>query len=806
MDDLLRDITFACRMLAKSPVFAVSALLVLGLTIGTDTVVFAAFNAMLLRPLPAPHSERVVAIREVIKDGTADALGWQNVAPANFADWRSRGESFERLGVFETLHSANLTGVDEPARLTVVNVSPAFFLALAVQPKLGRVPSDMEAHRGRFVVLSDRVWRRHFNSDKGIEGKQVMLDGRPYTVVGVMPASFDFPLATDIWLGDDLEYEPLLVDRHLHSFGVVARLKPGLSVNSARTEMNAVAAQLEQEYPATNAGHGIEIQPLLEALVPGAHKNLLLLAAAAGLLLLIACANIANLLLAQSLKRHKELAARQALGATRGRLIRQLLTESLLLGLFGGILGTLLALVTTLVLQEPISRYVAQGINLRVDVKALTFTTAVSVLTAILFGILPAFYCTRFQPIAELADGSQPYLPESRHYRTTGLIVILELGITCVLLTGAGLLVGSLVELLRTNPGYKEKGLLYMQVSPSITKYRKPADRQLFKEQLAKQLAAVPGVESVGIADGTPDAVEPIPIAIEGAAPGSGPEPTASVSSVTPGYFKTMQIPILLGRDFSDDDRADSTPVAIVSQALATRFLGDRNPLGAGILVRLAVGGARPPMCKIVGVVADVRDLRLGSRPIPWIYRPDTQEPSAGVAAFVRTSVQGAAQVQGLRLAARSIDPDVPVEVKTMESYLLESAGWSYFGALLLGAFACISLAISAIGVYGVISYSTASRKGEFAIKIALGAEPATVLKEALRQGLILGLAGTGVGIIASLKVAPILRSFLYEIRPSEPVVLGAMWGLLFSVSLLASIIPAYDVLKIDPAAELRCH
>jgi putative ABC transport system permease protein len=804
MENLVRDVLSGWRMLAKSHGFAIAALFILAVGISADTAVFTVFNAILLRPLPYPDPDHLVAIREVIQDDAAYGLDWGNVAPANFADWRSQSDVFEQVGVFVVGVRDNLTGVENPESLTVVRVSPSFFSALGVRPALGWTPSEAEAHEGRSVILGDALWGRRFQADKAIVGKQVGLGGRPYTVVGVMPASFRYPVDADIWLSDDLEYAPLLTSRRIHYLSVIARLKSGVSLTQARAEMNTIATRLQQEHPGTNSGHGVEVLPLSGQLARGSKRGLLLLLGAAGMLLLITCASVANLLLARSLERQKEVAVRLATGATRGRLIRQLVTESLLLGLLGGGLGLLLALWASAAVRGPVSRYLADTGGLTMDARVFGFTLGVSLVTAVLFGVLPAVYATKAEVIQRLKEGGHKHSAGSRHHRAMGWVVIFELIVTSVLLTTAGLLIGSLVDLLRTNPGYDPKGLLSVQVRLNIASYRKLTDCSQFKERLSRQLVTIPGVESVTVADGPPEGDRFMTaFSIEGDPPG-GADTTAQMSSVMPGYFQTMQIPLLLGREFAEWDRVDSTPVVVVNQTLASTFFGDRSPLGARIMTRLAVGNP-PPVYEIIGVAADVRDLGLDSKPAPEMYFVEAQRPSSlFVQAFVRTSVTGRAQISSLIQAVKALDGDVPVEIRTMEDRLFDSAGRSYFGALLLTVFAGISLAISAIGIYGIVSYSAATRKGEFAIKLAVGAERSDILKDALRQGLVLGLVGTGIGILASLLAAPLLRAFLYGLPPSEPRVLAIISGVLLCVALVASTVPAYRVSRIDPVTELR--
>jgi putative ABC transport system permease protein len=799
MVTMATEIRYAFRALAKSRGFAVTTLIVLAVGVGASTTVFTVFNAVLLRPLPFSNAERLVAIREEGPNGSAYQSFWGNVAPANLADWESQTDVFEDIGIFDNRGDRNLTGVKEPEHIRGVNVSGSFFSVLGVRASIGRAAfSESEGYEGGLVILSDALWRRRFGAARDIVGKRIDLNERPYTVIGVMPTDFHYPSEAEIWIPWSYRGAEMR-QRASHYFNVVGRLRQGVSVAQARSQMTTVAARLQQEYPGTNADHGIAVVELSQQLSYGKKTGLVLLLGAAGLLLLIACANIAGLLLTRSFERQREIAIRAALGASRARLVQQFLTEGLLLSLGGGCLGLVLATAVMAAVRLLAARYLV-GADLTMDARVLGFALAVSSLTGAFFGMLPAAYALRSNAADWLKQGGQHRSVGPRQNRANGLIVVSEVVFSSVLLTGACLLIGSLVSLLRTDAGFNAKGLVSISLNLNIGTYRTTHEEVAFDERLIGQLAAIPGVESAAMSSGLPGHSDDITsFWVEGPARPDG-DSAAQYYSVSPGYFRTMQIPVLYGRDFSELDLNDSHPAIVVNQTLASRFFPDRSPIG----VRIRMDTKRSAY-EIIGVVADIRDLGLDFKRMPEIYGVLEQNPSRFGTFLVRTNLPTGGQVGTVRESVRALDADLPIyDVETMEDRLRDSAGKSYFGALLLTLFAAVSIAISAVGIYGTVSYTVIVSKREFAVRMALGAERRDIVRLALTQGLRLGLVGTAIGVAASLMCAPLFRAFLYGVRPSDTRVPLIVSILLLCVALAASIVPAYRASRIDPMIELR--
>jgi putative ABC transport system permease protein len=810
MSELIQDLRHSVRMLRKAPGFTSIALLTLALGIGANTLIFSAVNAILLRPLPYPEPARLMNIMSTQPSHDIDRM---TVSLEDYHDWKEQGRSFQAMAAYMRDTFA-LTGVGEPRQLKGARVSASFFDLLGVPPEKGRgfLPEEEQRGKHRVVVLGHALWQQQFGADPGLVGRSVTLNGADYTVVGVASSGFSYPEArVNLWV--PLALSPGSPDRSSRFLTVIGRLKPDVPLPSARAEMESIARRLEQTY-VENQGVGIRLIPFRTELLGNVSASLWLLQGSVVFVLLIACANVANLLLARSAARRKEMALRAALGAGRGRLMRQLLTESLLLSVIGGGLGCLLAAGGLNLMAALIPESIPRSGDVALDGRVLAFTAGLSLLSGLIFGLLPARRATRLDLADPLKEGGRDPGAGRGGRRTLKALVVSEVALSLVLMAGAGLLINSLVRLRAVNPGFKPENLLTVPLSLPYAKYAKAPQRAAFIDQAVTSVAALPGVIAAG-------ATNDMPLAdtdfnrffqmtdVEGRKRASRPEqePWVAVLETTPDYFRAMGTPVLRGRSFTGSDAAGAPAVAIVSEGYVRHFLPDGDPVGRRIRVGSPQGWNS--WMTVVGVVGQTRLASLARAPYPQVYTPHAQGTAIGTRETMILAVRSAADPKGLaagiRAAVHRVDPDQPLgEFKTMSSLVSGSLVEPRFQTMLLALFAGLALALAAIGIYGVISYSVRARSSEIGIRVALGARPADVLRMVLGEGALLIVLGVAVGAAGALATAQLLSRFLYGVSATDPLTLVAVALTLGAVGLLACLAPARRATRLDPMSVLR--
>jgi putative ABC transport system permease protein len=806
MDRMFADIRYGLRSLLKRPGATLIALVTLALGIGVNTAIFSAVDSILLRPLPFKDPERLVSVWE-----KTPALGIQQnqAAPANFFDLRSQNQVFEALGAYGPL-DMNLTGSGEPERLDGQLVSANVFSILGVAPALGRtfLPNEDQVGQEHVVVLSDALWQRRFNRDPSILNQNITLNGESFTVIGVMPRGFFFPVREiEMWTPWAMEPDQAS-GRGDHYLAIVARLKPEVTVERANADLETIAQRLSAEYPRTNEGLGFTARSLHRDYVGDLRLPILILFGAVGLVLLIACANVANLLLAQATTRRKEIAIRIALGARRWTIVRQLLVESLLLASGGGVVGVLGAFwgVQALAKLLPESLSKLQGVN--IDARVLLFTILMSVLTAVVFGGLPALLASRTKPGATLSDVARDVAggTSGRHVRR--LLVVSEVALAVVLLVSAGLLIRSFQLLRQVEPGFNPENALTMRMVLPFPKYAKQEARRAFYDEVLRNVEEVPGVEAAGVITFLPLSFNGMNFSftVDGrAAPSDMNLPFALFRVVSPDYFRAMGIPLQRGRFFEAHDSPDSTPVTVINRRLAERYWPGEDAIGK----RLKVGPADSPNAwlTVVGVVGDVRQTGLYEQKLEF-YVPYMQERRAFMAPrdlVVRTKADPGVIAAAVRQAVWAVDKDQPVSnVRTMDQVFAAAISQERFQALMLGLFAALALVLACVGLYGVISYSVVQRTHEIGVRMALGAQPVDVLRLVIRQGMSLTFAGLVVGIVAGTFVTRVLSDMLFGVTPRDPLTFAGVPVLLLVVAFLACYVPARRATRIDPLQALR--
>ncbi|MDP8983308.1 MAG: ABC transporter permease [Acidobacteriota bacterium] len=807
---LITRIVHALRMLRKNPGFTLLAILILGLGIGANTAIFSLVDSVLLRPLAYRDSSRLVMLWQSVP---SRGLSQIPVSQADFTDYAARSASFERLAaIYLDKEEYAVTGSGTPEQVRGMAVSTNLFALLGVAPGLGRDFLPDEGHPGneRTVIVSHGFWQRHFGGDPSALGRELIVDGNPRKVVGIMPRGFAFPPPLSFGIGSvpggrDLWVPVVLntANRDYHPLGVVGRLRSGVSLERARAEVSAIASALAAEYARTNNGLGTSVSPMLEQVVHGARPALLLLLAGVGCVMLIACVNIANLLLARSIVRRKELAVRAALGANRRELIKQILSENMILGLLGGAAGVLLAAWGVDVFRSLADVDIPRLAELHVDWRMFAFGMSLSLLTGLLTGLLPALTASRMDLNEALKEAGRT-LASPGHNGIRGALAVAEIGIAIVLLVAAGLLIRSFDRLLRVPPGFQTANLLTLQLRLPQSSYPDTKIAE-FETQLLERIAKLPGVVSSA-------AVNSLPITgfqgstlfrIEGRlAPHSiSQSPMGGQRVVSPAYFRTMGIPLKDGREFSEYDNLHATRVAIVSQSIADRYFSGENPVGR----RIQLENAQGPWLNIVGVAGDVHSSGLLAGPAPEFYVPYTQDPWSVMAVVIRTRAHPEALASLVRDQVWSIDHDLPVaHMATMEDNLTASLAGRRFQLIVLGAFAGIALVLALVGIYGVISYTVSHRAHDIAIRMALGARPIEVLRKVLLQGLTLACAGIVAGLVAAVAVTRWMEGLLFQIHPADPATLAAVSVAVLITALLACYLPARRATRIDPVAALR--
>ena len=799
MGNLWQDIRYGFRMLLKKPGFTAIAVLTLALGIGANTAIFSVVNAVLLRPLPFAEPDRLVMVYEKrLKLGRTR----NPVSAPDFIDWRAQNTVFENMAAY-TWWNANLTGGDEPERIMGAVASAGLFPTLGVEPALGRsfTPEEDQPNANRVVVLSHGLWQRRFGSDAGIIGKTLTLNGNSFTVVGVMPRGFHFPdKQIEMWAPLALNTSEA-GNRGSHYLHVVARLKPGMSLPQAQAEMETIASRLEQQYP-VNVGHSVNIFPLYEETVGSIRPALLVLLGAVGFVLLIACANVANLLLVRGSARQKEIAIRTALGAGRFRIIRQLLTESVLLAIVGGGLGLLLAIWGTdllVALSPPETPRVSE---IGLDRAVLGFTLAVSLLTGMVFGLLPALQASKPDLNDSLKEGGRSQMASGSRSRIRSLLVVAEVASALVLLVGAGLLLKSFIRLREVNPGFNPENVLTMQLSLPQTKYKEEHQQAAFTQQVLQRIGTLPGVNAAGAVAGLPLSGNSASryFAIEGRPERpAGEGLNTNFNAISPNYFRALGIPLLQGRDFSERDVLGTPEVVIINEAMARRFWPDEDPLGQRLRI------SDQPWRTIIGIVGSVKHSGLDVEPTPEMYYPLLQDPLPFMTLVVRTTGDPQSLAAAVQREVRMVDKDQPVfGIKTMEEVVAESVSSRRLTMLLLATFASLAVLLAAIGIYGVMSYTVAQRTHEIGIRMALGAQAGDVLRLIVGQGMILTAIGITVGLAASLALTRVLSSLLYGVSATDPLTFIAVSLLLAAVAFLAGYLPARKATRVDPMVALR--
>ena len=813
MNTLLQDIRFGLRMLAKSPSISIVATIALALGIGANTAIFSVVNAVLLRPLPFPEPDSLVAVFE-----TVPQRGVQRGSHSypNFFDVRSQNTVFERVASY---HSSNfiMTGRGEPARLQGAVVTADLFPLLGVAPVLGRTfhPDEDKPSDARVVVLSHSLFRNHFGEDPSVLNQVITLDGRGYTVVGVMPPGFEFPIQNEpveLWTTiaiDAAGSSPVTDQRGAHFLRVIGRLKHGVSPDQAQAEMEAIGARLAQQYPNENTNRSLRIESALAALVGEIRPMLLILLGAVACVLLIACANVANLLLARATSRHKEMAIRAALGASRVRVIRQLLTESVLLSLCGGAVGLLLAVWWSDLLIALGKDDIPRALHVGIDLRVLGFTLGVSLLTGLIFGLAPAFHSSKSELVDALKEGGRGTSEGARRNKMRSVLVVSELAIAVVLLVCAGLLLQSLWRLQRVNSGLRPESILTFNVGLPEVKYKYDRQSQFFID-LKSRLEATPGVQSAST-------IYPLPLSgdrfsisfeIEGRPMEPKDHPSADFFTTGVGYFRTMGIPIIRGRDFDDRDKHGSTPVVIITETFARQHFPNEDPIGKRIEPGISsIEGEDSTMREIIGIAGDVRNRSLNTEARAAYYVPHTQIPFSQMVAVTKTTSEPLSLIPAATKVVAGMDQDVPLfDVKTMEEYLAASVAAPRFSSTLLSIFAAVALVLTVVGLYGVMSYSVAQRTNEIGIRLALGAQSRDVLLMIVKQGGLLIVIGLVIGLAGAYAATRLLASLLFGVTAKDPFTFLAVSTLLAIVALLACYLPAWRATKVDPMEALRCE
>ena len=807
MARILQDIRYGLRSLLKRPGATLVALVTLALGIGVNTAIFSAVDSVLLRPLPHKDPERLVSIWE---QGLRQGINQNEVAPANFFDLRNQSQAFEGIGAHGP-QDINLTGDGEPERLNGELVTANVFSILGVDPLLGRtfLPEEDITGQHRVVVLSERLWQRRFNGDTSIVNRNLTLNGQSFTVVGVMPRGFFYPeRETELWIPWAMEPEQAS-GRADHYLRLVARLKSGTTLQQASADVQSIAGRLSAEYPKTNEGLTFIVNSLHTDYVGDLRLPILILFAAVGLVLLIACANVANLLLAQATTRRREIAIRIALGARRWTIVRQLLLESLLLAGAGGLLGVLGAVWGVEALAKLLPESLSKLQNVSVDARVLLFTLSVSVLTAVVFGGVPALLAARAKPGETLSDVARDAAGgvSGRHVRR--MLVVSEVALAVVLLVGAGLLIRSFQILRQVETGFTTENLLTMRMVLPMPKYAKPEARRAFYDEMLRRVKELPGVESAGMITFLPLSFNGMnfSFSVEGqASPGDMKLPFALYRVVSPDYFRAMGIPLQRGRFFDAHDSADSQPVILISRQLAERYWPNEDPIGK----RLKIGPLDSPNAwlTVVGVVGNVRQAGLYGDPRMDLYVPYAQERRVFIAPrdlVLRTKGDATSVAGAVRQAVWSVDKDQPIShVRTMDQVFGAAISQERFQALLLGLFAALALVLACIGLYGVISYAVAQRTHEIGVRMALGARPRDVLRLVLRQGMSLTVVGLVLGIAIGSVATRVLSDLLYGVTARDPLTFVGVPILLLVVAFLACYIPARRATRIDPLVALR--
>jgi putative ABC transport system permease protein len=786
------DVRYAARSFLKSPGFTLVALIAIALGIGANTAIFSVVNAVLLRALPYRDAGRLVAVWE---DNRPRHRPHNVDSPANFVEWQQQAQSFDGMAAFYDAR-LSLTGAGDPVEIPAQVATANLFSVLGAEAELGRTftPEEGEPGHDAVVVISHGFWLRRFGGARDVVGKTVALNGHNVTIIGVMPADFKWFIKENSLGGKpaDLWTPTKIVARSGRFLSAVARLKPNVTFAQAQAEMTTIASRLEQQRPEFDTGWGVTLVPVREQLAGEIKTPLLILLGAVAFVLLIACANVANLMLARAASRSKEIAIRAALGAGRWRVVRQLLTESLMLALAGGVVGLLLAEwgVAALVALSPPNLFGASEVG--VSLPVLGFTFGVSLLTGVVFGLLPALEASRFDPNEALKESGRGNTGGARSRRARSAFVVAQVALALVLLVGAGLMIKSFARLQSVDPGFDAKNLLTLNVLLPASKYKEEPKRVAFFRQAVERIKALPGVRSVAVVSELPFAAlgSATDFNIEGRPePPRGEEFVTDVRAADENYFRTMNIPILNGRAFTPQEGSEDRHVAIINETLARKYFAGENPIGK----------------RIVGVVGDARYDKLETEPRAMVYWTHPQLAGTRMMLVVRADNDPLNLAPSVEREIQAIDKDQPVaDVRTMESWLGESVARARFGTLLLAVFACLALLLAAVGIYGVMAYTVAQRQHEIGIRMALGAQTRDVLRMIVRQGMMMTLIGVALGLAGGLALTRVISGLLFGVSATDPLTFAGVATLLIAVSLVACLVPARRATRVDPMIALR--
>jgi putative ABC transport system permease protein len=806
------DLKHASRVLTKAPAFALAAIVVLALGIGVNTAIFSIVHAVLLRPLPYAKSEQLVQLWHTPPQKQFPGVKTFSLSAANYLDWEQQNTVFEQSAVYGYAEF-RLTAGAEARQVAAARVEPTFFSVLQVKPLLGRaiVPGDDEGDRANGVVLSHKLWQTDFGGDPAVVGKQIRLDGRPRTVIGVMPADFEKPEWALLWT--PLVWEPVAkAVRGEHSLSAVARLKPAVSVAEAQSQLNTIAARLALQYPADNAGWGAKVVPLREETVGDVRRPLLILLGAVLFVLLIACANVANLTLARALDRGKEIAIRTAIGARRFQILRQLLTESVLLSLIGAALGLVVAHFGMQLVVAYFGSSLPRVGEIKLDAPVLAFTFVVALFTGAAAGVAPAWRMSRSQPNDALKQGLGRTDVTAVGHRTRRALVVVEVALSLVLLVGAGLLIRTLWNLRNVYPGFQPQHVLTMTVGVAANDFTNEEQQATFYMNVLRRVRALPAVEAAGLVDSVPlEGGSMQPIAVEGNTAPMAHQPEVAVRLISTGYLSAMRIPVLRGRDFADTDRGAAPGVVIVSEAMAKQFWPNQDPIGKRLTMTFFPEHVR----EVIGVVGNIKDTGLDNKdPVSTLYWPITQFywpkqfgsfRSLSLQLAVRTATDPASAGSTIRAGITAVSPSTPVyDVRTMEDRVSESISPQRFNMFLLGAFAGLALLLATVGIYSVLAYTVRQRVHEIGIRVAMGAQSGDVLRLLVFEGIRPTLLGVGIGLAVAVALSRVLATLVFGVRAIDVPTFLTGSIILVGLGFVASLIPAYRATRVDALQTLR--